>query len=116
VTGQSSPRLIRRVPQYPLSAPPRAQCVPTLCHPLKSAKRFVYGVREMADPEKTKAQGDPDVATDAAELPPSGHPLLDNFFGQRGQDWTESDSRFFEAVTGEKDTFPTVPDPPEDLL
>jgi len=93
-----------------------AQCVPALCHPLKSAKRFVYGVRAMADPEKTKARGEPDLAEDAAEGPPSRHPLLDNFFGQRGQDWTESDSRFFETVTGEKDTFPTVPDPPEDLL
>jgi hypothetical protein len=70
----------------------------------------------MADPEKTKPRGEPDLAKDVAERPSGGHPLLDNFFGQRGQDWTESDSRFFETVTGEKDTFPTVPDPPEDLL
>jgi hypothetical protein len=90
--------------------------VPTLFHPLKSAKRFVYGVRAMADPERTKAQGEPDLDGDSAERPPSRHPLLDNFFGRRGQGWTEGDSKWFEVMTGEKDTFPTVPDPPEDLL
>jgi hypothetical protein len=70
----------------------------------------------MADPERTKAPGEPDLGDDAAERPPSRHPLLDNFFGRRGRGWTEGDSKFFEAVTGEKDTFPTIPDPPEDLL
>jgi hypothetical protein len=90
--------------------------VPTLCHPLKSAKSFVYGVQAMADPEKTKAQGVPDLAEDAAERPPSRHPLLDNFFGRRGQGWTEGDSKWFEVMTGEKDTFPTVPDPPDAFL
>ena len=70
----------------------------------------------MADPEKTKAPGEPDLGTDGAELPPSRRPLLDNFFGRRGQGWTEGDSKWFEVMTGEKDTSPTVPDPPEDLL
>jgi hypothetical protein len=30
--------------------------------------------------------------------------------------WTEGDSKWFEAMTGEKDTFPTVPDPPDAFL
>jgi hypothetical protein len=83
---------------------------------LHSAKCFVYGAQAMADSEKTKAQAGPDAAEDAAERGPGRHPLLDNFFGRRGQGWTEGDSKWFEVMTGEKDTFPTVPDPPDSFL
>jgi hypothetical protein len=30
--------------------------------------------------------------------------------------WTEGDSKWFEVMTGEEDTFPTVPDPPDAFL
>ena len=35
---------------------------------------------------------------------------------QRKGPWTEGDSKWFEAMTGEKDTFPTVPDAPDAFL
>jgi hypothetical protein len=43
------------------------------------------------------------------------HPRLPPIFAHKGP-WTEGDSKWFEAMTGEKDTLPTVPDDPDDLL
>jgi hypothetical protein len=66
----------------------------------------------MADPAKSTPQTEPDSTEEYV----SRHPRLDNLFGLKGQPWTEGDSKFFEALTGEKDTWPTVPDDPDDLL
>jgi hypothetical protein len=66
----------------------------------------------MADPEKTKLETEPDSPEGR---PPTGCSQLDTLFAHKGP-WTEGDSKWFEAMTGEKDTFPTVPDDPDDLL
>ena len=96
MTAQSSPRLIRRVPQDPLSARPHTHYVLTLCHPLKSPKPFVYGVQAMVEGNGKPKSEVEETESSSPEFVPTIE-LLRRDAAERGP-WTDEDERCFQSM------------------